>query len=111
MFAHGDGLPPIGLWIMPNNLADGMLENFVEQLIHTPEQQALLAHARSAIGGLPTTLFRPIHSTKALIGTWRAWQKTPNGPLYQAIKDGALDLGSLPAQRFQNWLKATFIEL
>jgi len=50
------------------------------------------------------------YATKALIGTWRAWQKTPNGPLYQAIKDDSLALDALPTQGFLNWLKATFKE-
>jgi len=108
LFEHNDGLPPVGLWIMPDNVADGMLEDFVEQSI-VADQQPLLAHARSSIETLPVTLYKPIHAHKALVGTWRAWQKTPCGPLSQVVKEGAIDLNAPLAQRFKTWLKATFI--
>ena len=73
---HANGLPSIGLWIMPNHENDGMLEDFIASLISDKDQLSLLAHADKSIQKLPITFFnQKLCSTKAKVFTWRAWQR------------------------------------
>ena len=52
LFKHTDGLPDFGLWIMPDNASDGMLEDWISQSIY-PGEQTLFAHATAVVGSLP----------------------------------------------------------
>lgn len=109
IFQNSNGLPPIGLWVMPDHQSNGMLEDFVTPLVNGLDQQKLLAHAQHTVSHLPTKLFNPVlHTTKANIATWRAWQKPPGMALSKLIGSGALDLSLSPAAEFIDWLKATF---
>ncbi|MEQ1662542.1 MAG: DUF3226 domain-containing protein [Thiobacillus sp.] len=109
IFQNSNGLPLIGLWVMPDHQNDGMLEDFVTLLVKGLDQQTLLAHAQHTVSHLPTKLFNPaLHTTKANIATWRAWQKPPGTSLSNLIGHGALDLSLSPAAEFIDWLKATF---
>jgi hypothetical protein len=109
VFQNSNGLPPIGLWVMPNHQNDGMLEDFVTPLVKGLAQQNLLAHAQHTVSHLPIQLFNPaLHTTKANIATWRAWQKPPGSALSKLITSGDLDLSLSPAAEFIDWLKATF---
>ena len=58
IYEHPDGLPQIGVWLMPNHEVDGMLENFASTIITDQEQCQLLAHADSTLQQLPVKLFR-----------------------------------------------------
>lgn len=109
LFRHPDGLPDVGLWVMPDHGADGMLEDFVMPLIAGVDQQRLFQHAQATVGNLPVTLFNPkLHTTKACVATWRAWQKSPGGSLGKVLQSEALDLTLSPASEFIGWLKVTF---
>ncbi len=107
IFSHADGLPAIGLWIMPDHQNEGMLELFIETLITAPEQKQLLHHADQAINTLPIYLFdRVVKSAKAKIYTWRAWQKQPSDSLANTFKHHLLDTNAAP--HFSNWLQNVF---
>lgn len=107
IFEHSDGLPSVGLWIMPDHKSDGMLEGFVENLLSDVTQISLIKHVESSINSLPNTLFnKSLHLTKAKIFTWRAWQKRPGVPLSKALQDGILDRSK--SINFENWLKQVF---
>ena len=108
VFAHSDGLPDIGLWIMPDHQGDGMLENFIESIISSEsDQQSLLSYADSVIDKLPIKLFNEkLRSSKAKVFTWRAWQNRPGLPLNKALNDGILNTSKAP--NFEVWLKSTF---
>ena len=66
------GLPSIGIWLMPNNKLDGMLEDFLASLIR--EGDVLLERAISCVDGIPSSQrrFRNTYRSKALIHTWLA---------------------------------------
>lgn len=108
IFVHSDGLPNVGLWIMPNHQVNGMLESFIESIITSDANQPkLIAHASSVISKLPVTLFdAQLRTIKAKIFTWRAWQTRPGLPLNKALNDGILD--ATKAKNFEAWLKNTF---
>ena len=107
IFVHPDGLPSIGLWVMPDHNQNGMLEDFIAKLITDPTQVSLLAHANKSISKLPATLFNStLHLTKAKVFTWRAWQQRPGLPLNTALQSGLLDRSK--AAGFESWLKKVF---
>ncbi|ANE56182.1 DUF3226 domain-containing protein [Methylomonas sp. DH-1] len=107
IFNHPDGLPNIGLWIMPDHKNDGMLESFIESLITDTTQASLLQHAEQAISNLPTVLFKPqLHTSKAKVFSWRAWQDKPGSSLARALYKNILDRNQ--ASSFEAWLTDTF---
>ena len=106
-FSHNDGLPSVGLWVMPNHKDDGMFESFIAAMIGNADQIELLANADKAINNLPNTLFnKKLHQIKAQVFTWRAWQKRPGLPLNKALNDGILDRKHSTV--FETWLQSTF---
>ena len=73
-----DDKRPVGLWMMPDNVHAGEIENLYEKLI---SQDPSFEHAGAVINGLPASARRfevkdrlPL---KAQIHTWLAWQAEP----------------------------------
>lgn len=109
IFKHPDGLPSIGLWIMPDNRSDGMLEDMIAATISKKEQLTLYAYAHGVVSAIKNPLFdATIHSTKAEVNSWLAWQKMPGKALVSVIGDGLIDLKKGPAQSFSEWLVRVF---
>ncbi|MCX7093972.1 MAG: hypothetical protein NTY50_11050 [Methylobacter sp.] len=108
IFSHSNGLPSIGLWIMPNHRENGMLEDFIGKMISSDaDQQSLLKYVDHSIDKLPVTLFdKTLRVTKARIFTWRAWQNRPGLPLNKALNDGILDRNATSS--FSAWLTNVF---
>jgi len=108
-FKHSDGLAEFGLWVMPNNQIDGMLEDFIKTCV-TPEEQLLFNHAAQVVQAVPEPKkFKPHHYSKAEVATWLAWQKPPGHGLYYAVCDNLLDTNHVLFQEMQQWLKKIFI--
>jgi len=105
IFYHSNGLPPIGLWLMPNHQSDGMLEDLIEQTVY---DKTLLAAAQTCIEKLPSPLFSPYHHTKAMVYTWLAWQKRPGQTLDITINGDLLNLDSKEMKAFIKWLRDVF---
>jgi len=100
--------PVVGVWIMPDNLLPGLLEDFVKFLV--PAGDPLFDRARGCVSGIPPEQRRfPSASTsKAELHTWLAWQEYPGRPLGQAITTKYLNPESEHAVRFVAWLKQLF---
>lgn len=110
IFHNPDGLPDVGLWVMPDHQQDGMLEDFVMPLVVGADQKHLLSHAQATVDQLPVTLFnQQLHTTKAHIATWRAWQKPPGIRLGKLMLNGSLDTTLSPASEFIRWLNTVFL--
>lgn len=107
-FPHLDGLNPIGLWVMPDNVSEGMFEDWVKKSVNLTEK-SLLDGAISAVKNLPQPpKFQPIHQSKAEIATWLAWQKMPaQGYTSENIRE-LLDFESEPMKQLIKWLKAIY---
>lgn len=104
VFQHNDGLADFGLWVMPNNADEGMLEDWIKQSIH-PTEQGLFAHAKLVVEALPKPLkFKPISRSKAEVATWLAWQKQPGHGAYRAVEDGLIDTIGTHYQNLTAWL-------
>jgi len=119
LFEHPKGLPPVGLWIMPNHKDDGMLENLVKQIVCEGQQNDILDKAEKCLDELPVKLFEPQgrqhHRAKATVYTWLAWQEKPGQSLTSTInpqkpEKNLINLQSPEMQGFINWLKKVFEE-
>ncbi|MFT4924259.1 MAG: hypothetical protein ACI8WB_000337 [Phenylobacterium sp.] len=101
------GKPTIGIWFMPDNNVDGMLEDFCHRLI----DEESLAVASECVGkaqAQKVTSFIDNHHAKAVIHTFLAWQNEPGMPLGQAITARALDGNKPLAIEFSAFLKRLF---
>ena len=99
------GLPVLGVWLMPDNLSEGMAETFAGQLV--PADDEGWQHATNVVTGLPDTVrrFRPDRDHhKALLHTWLAWQEEPGCKTGEAVKKGLLVAQAPPAQAFVGWI-------
>jgi hypothetical protein len=97
------GRPTVGLWVMPNNLDLGILENFALSLV--AENDSLLPFVDSAIQQIPNDIrkFKDKDQAKARAFTWLAWQAEPGQSLSTAIEKGLLSRNSSQAQPFRVW--------
>ncbi|MFZ2726997.1 MAG: DUF3226 domain-containing protein [Methylococcaceae bacterium] len=109
IFKHEDDAINFGVWIMPNNNDEGMLEDFIKSCIHN-EEQALFNHAINTVNQLTSKKFKDHHYSKAEIATWLAWQKVPSHGLYIAIKDKLLNEQHSLFQQLGDWLKYVYLE-
>lgn len=101
-------LPRVGIWLMPDNQANGILENFLRFLV--PEGDPLFAHVETSLDSIPSgqCRFSALKHPKARIHTWLAWQEEPGKPFGQAITARYLDPNLPAANTFANWLQRTF---
>lgn len=102
-----EGLPRIGIWLMPDNQNVGELEDFVRTLI--PGHDPLWPRARKYVADIPEAhrKFKPAKRLKAQIHAWLAVQKQP-GLIGAAIGEGQLDPDAPAATAFVKWLRDLF---
>lgn len=100
--------PRVGVWIMPDNVRQGMLETMLLELrtIEDPLQQHIsevLARAREL--GAP---FREVHRPKAELHTWLAWQDPPGLQIHMAVKARLLNPTNPVTGAFVGWFRRLF---
>jgi hypothetical protein len=97
-----------GVWIMPDNASQGMLETLCCRLI--PASGRLLwehAVASAANAKKIGAAFIDAHQQRAEIHTWLAWQDPPGERIGIALTSKKLDVASEIAKPFVDW----FVEL
>ncbi len=102
-------LPTVGIWIMPNNQTNGMIEDFIKALI--PHHDKTLPFAEQTLAELEKQElhgYQEVHRAKALIHTWLAWQESPGTPLGLAITKSCLTTNEELCQQFVDWLNELF---
>ncbi len=107
LYQHNDGLPDFGVWVMPDNAAEGMLEDWIKQTVSLTEQP-LLIEAKNTVASLTAPKFKTVRLSKAEVATWLAWQEKPGEGLYYAIEGQLLDVAAPLYTGLVNWLKAVF---
>ena len=101
-------LPRFGVWMMPDNRSQGILEHFLEFLV--PTGSRLFEHVKTSIASIPEgeRRFPERAGQKAIIHTWLAWQEKPGKPLGMAITARFLDPNVTQVDVLVAWLKALF---
>lgn len=105
---HGSLLPKVGVWIMPNNKTNGILEDFLRFLV--PRDSKLIEYVESSVAGIPKNerKFRKVDDQKAFMHTWLAWQEKPGLPFGTAIKARFLDSEVPQVDTLIAWLDRLF---
>ena len=101
------GSPRIGVWVMPDNVSTGELEDFVRLMI--PNDDQVWPRAQDYIDGIPPDdrKFDTEQVTKNRVYAWLAARRYP-GLIGLAVREGDLDpAGQLP-QTFLRWLSRLF---
>jgi hypothetical protein len=98
-----------GVWIMPDNVAEGTLEVFLRYMV-PPESTPVWEHAiRSATAakqlGAP---YRDCHYPKANLYTWLAWQDEPAQRAGEALTKRILDPHAPSATQFVKWFRELY---
>lgn len=99
----------VGIWMMPNNNLNGMLEDFIQFLV--PPDDALLPEARQILATLEAKAvqqYKDVHQSKALIHTWLAWQEDPGTPLGLAITKKYLTVEEENCRVLMTWISKVF---
>ncbi len=101
-------IPRVGIWIMPNNQSQGILEDFLRFLI--PVESRLFEHVTASVAAIPEgeKRFGQLSHPKALIHTWLAWQAEPGKPLGTSITARYLDPDVAQVDRLISWLNRLF---
>ena len=99
----------IGVWIMPNNEVNGMLEDFISFLI--PEADELTKPVKEVLKSIETkgiNRYANIHRSKAYMHTWLAWQEEPGTPMGLAITKKYLSTSPQICNSFVEWIKKLY---
>jgi hypothetical protein len=99
----------IGVWIMPNNNLNGMLEDFLSFLV--PGDDKLLPIIKTNLNEIEKqnlNNYLPIHKSKAIIHSWLAIQEDPGTPLGQSITKRYLTTDEETCSLFINWINDLF---
>ncbi len=101
----------VGVWIMPDNRMNGMLEDFVAFMIPDYVDNPLLKKADEVLLELERNsmnAYKQAHHAKARIHTWLAWQDEPGTPMGTAITKQILSTESELCRVFIHWLELLF---
>lgn len=96
----------VGVWIMPDSLHDGTVENFIESLV-TPDSP-LWGHAEQSTDVAKDqygALFADKDRKKAVMQAWLAWQITPGMRFADAFRTGVLNHDAPSAVQFVDWVR------
>ena len=98
----------VGVWLMPDNVQDGKLEDFLRTLVK--DGDLLIGHAERATGEAKAcgAVFSDTDRIKAVIHAWLAWQEEPGKPFGVAIKAKYFRHDSPTAAVFVKWFKALY---
>ena len=99
----------VGVWIMPQNDTNGMLEDFVSFLI--PENDELLPIVDATLNEIESrklNKYSLIHKSKARINSWLSWQEDPGTPMGLSITKRYLTTDNETCRLFVDWLQRLF---
>lgn len=99
----------IGLWIMPNNNLNGMLEDFISFLV--PDEDKLLPIVNSTLQNIENqklNKYSLTHKSKAVIHSWLSLQEDPGTPMGLGITKRYLTTDQETCLKLINWLKTLY---
>lgn len=100
----------LGVWIMPDNQARGMLETFLAYLVPDHQINSVWKHVESSLEkaisiGAPC---KENHLDKAKVHTWLAWQEPPGRQLHNAVMERIFVPSHPKAQAFVQWFRELY---
>lgn len=95
----------VGVWLMPDNVQDGKLEDFLRTLVRDGDPLILHAEESTNVAQSRGATFSGLDKIKAIIHAWLAWQKEPGLPYGLAIKARFFRHDSPTAAVFVRWFK------
>ena len=100
--------PKVGVWLMPNNVLPGMLEDLVSYFV--PPKDRLWARAVRTVNAIPATQQRFVENqrTKAHTHTWLVWQEKPGIPMGTAINNRYVKPETVQAHSLVGWVRQLF---
>ena len=101
----------VGVWIMPDNRINGMLEDFVVYMIPDYANDPLLKKTDEVLAELESNglnAYKTVHHAKARLHTWLAWQDEPGTPMGTAITRQLLSTDGELCSTFIRWLELLF---
>lgn len=100
----------LGIWIMPDNQAEGMIETFLAYLVPGEETDPLWRYTQEAVKTAQdlNAPFKEKHIDKAKIHTWLAWQDEPGQQLHGAVQQKILDPKHPRSKPFVDWFRRLY---
>ncbi|ELY2018334.1 hypothetical protein SL053_002254 [Flavobacterium psychrophilum] len=99
----------IGVWIMPNNNENGMLEDFISFLV--PKDDKILPIVNDTLTNIENqglNQYSLIHKSKATIHSWLSLQSDPGTPMGLGITKRYLTTDEETCLKLVNWLKELY---
>jgi hypothetical protein len=100
--------PRIGCWLMPDHQSQGMLENFLADLVSNHGLFGYAKHATLKASAEYQAQYKICHENKAIMHTYLAWQDEPGKPFGTAFDQGSFDHSKRLAATFVDWIKRLF---
>jgi len=100
-------MPRVGIWIMPDNVSEGMFEDFLLSCVRSETKEfaeGVVTQAKADGHGD----FNNLHRSKAVAHTVLAWRDEPGKPIGIAMKMGLFRIDGPLAETFAEWLKSLF---
>lgn len=98
-----------GVWIMPNNNLDGMIEDFISFLVPKDDKLLPIVHATLAdIEKQKLNKYPLVHKSKAVIHSWLSWQEDPGTPMGWGITKRYLTTDDETCLLLTKWLNELF---
>lgn len=101
--------PSVGVWLMPDNATNGMLEDFLRFLV--PEDDSLLPVIQTNLQNIEDqhlNRYTPAHKSKAVIHSWLAVQENPGTPMGLSITKRYLTTNHDNCSQLIHWIRNTF---
>lgn len=98
-----------GVWIMPNNNLNGMIEDFISFLV--PKDDKLLPIVRATLDDIEKqnlNKYPSFHKSKAVIHSWLSWQEDPGTPMGLGITKRYLTTDNATCSLLMKWLVELF---
>jgi hypothetical protein len=98
----------VGVWLMPDNVSAGRLEDFLAHLVR--DSDPLWPRAGRVVDEIPPeqVRFKPQHRSKAHAHTWLAWQREPGVRMGRAVTRQILDRRAPAAVALLSWMERLF---
>jgi hypothetical protein len=102
-----EGLPRVGIWLMPDNESPGELEDFVQTMI--PTGDPVWPRSQRYVDDIPEEhrRFRPGKVLRSQLHAWLATRRLP-GRMGAAIEAEDLDINVESSAKFIAWLQKLF---